>query len=232
MEPRPPNDLIGEYYRADPDSFEDCFRQGTFFRAPIHHVDSRQTFVRLIYTDPEGKRPPVFQLTDKDRDAYNHQPVTHRGVELRHDEEFVVARSKLRPVILFSSPLEAWRLLRGTRPEETFVCLPTYGLDEYDEQFRLAVQAFKYASLFYLPQDNRFGRKEAFLRFDRLQVVPKQQLVRLDPHHRLTDDALYLLQEWVAYYLTGAASDFVLKYQATQMERLSRVGRDAEGQPP
>jgi hypothetical protein len=56
--------------------------------------------------------------------------------------------------------------------------------------------------------------------------------VRLDPHHRLTDDALYLLQEWFAYYLTGAPSDFVLKYQAQQMERLSQAQRGAEGQPP
>jgi len=232
MKPRPPSDLIGEYYRADPDPFEDCFRQGTFFRAPIYYIDARPTFVRLTGVDPQGKHPPTFELTQKDRDAYKHQPLNYPGVQLRDDEEFLAIPSKLRPVILFSSPLKDWQLVGGDRPEETFVCLPTYGLDEQKDDFRLAVQAFKYASLFYLPEDNLFGRKEAFVRFDRAQVVPKQQLVRLDPHHRLTDDALYLLQEWFAYYLTGAPSDFVLKYQAQQMERLSQTQRGAEGQPP
>jgi hypothetical protein len=232
MKPPPANDLIGEYYDPDRSPTEGAFRQGVFFRAPIHHVDPQQTFVRLMYTDPEGKRPPAFQLTRKDSDAYKHQPLNYRDLQLRDDEAFVAVRSKLRPVILFSSPLENWRLVGGERPEEAFVCLPTYGLDEYDEPFRLAVQAFKYASLFYLPEDGRFGRKEAFIRFDRMQVVPKQQLVRLEPHHQLTENALYLLQEWFGYYLTGTASDWVLEYQAQQMERLSQAQRDPEDQAP
>lgn len=230
MKPPPANDLFGEYYQPDPSPTKDAFRQGAFFQAPIHYVDSRQSFVRLIYEDPEGKRPPVFELTKKDRDAYNHQPVTHKGVELRHDEEFVAVRSKFRPVILFSSPLKDWQLVRGETPEETFVCLPTYGLDEHKDEFRLAVQAFKYASLFYLSEDDRFGRKEAFIRFDRMQVVPRQQLARLEPHHRLADDALYFLQEWLRYYLTGTTDKLLLEYQAQQMERLSQAKSDAGGQ--
>ena len=189
-------------------------------------------FVRLTGIDPQGKHQPTFELTPKDRDAYKHQPLNYPNLQLRDDEEFVATRSKLRPVILFSSPLKDWQLVRGDTPEETFVCLPTYGLDEYGEQFRLAVQAFKYASLFYLPEDDRFSRKEAFIRFDRMQVVPKQQLVRLEPHHQLTDSALYFLQEWLRYYLTGTTDKLLLDYQAEQMERLSQAQRDAEGQPP
>jgi len=232
MEPPPANDLIRQYYEHDPSPARDAFRQGAFFRAPIHQVGLPQTYVRLIYTDPEGKRPAAFELTQKDRDAYNHQPLNHPGVQLRHDEEFVAIRSKLRPIILFSSPLEDWKLVRGGTPEQAFVCLPAYGLEEYDDDFRLAVQAFKYASLFYLPEDARFGRKEAFIRFDRAQVVPQEQLVRLEPHHRLTDDALYFLQEWFRYYLTGVPDKFVLEYQAQQMARLSQLKVETEGPTP
>lgn len=231
MKPPPANDLFGEYYQPDPSSTKDAFRQGAFFQAPIYYVDPRLTYVRLTGIDPQGKHPPTFELTQKDRDAYKHQPLNYPSVQLRDDEEFVRVRSKRRPVILFSSPLEDWRLVRGDMPEETFVCLPTYGLDEHDDEFRLALQAFKYASLFYLPEDNRFGRKEAFIRFDRMQVVPKQQLVRLEPHHRLTDDALDFLQEWLRYYLTGS-SDLAVRYQAQQMERLSQTEAEREDQAP
>jgi hypothetical protein len=232
MKPPPANDLFGEYYQPDPSSTRDAYRPGAFFRAPIHQVDVQQTFVRLTGIDPEGKYPPTFQLTKKDRDAYNHQPLNYPNLQLRDDEEFVAVRSKLRPVILSSSPLEDWRLVGGNRPEEAFVCLPTYGLDEYDDEFRLALKVSKYASLFYLPEDDRFARKEAFVRFDRMQVVAKQQLVRLEPHHRLTDDALYFLQEWSRYYLTGTPSDWVRQYQAQQMERLSQLQADVEGRTP
>jgi hypothetical protein len=229
MKPPPANDLFGEYYQPDPSPFEDCFRQGAFFRAPIHYVDARPWFVRLTGIDPQGKHPPTFELTQKDRDAYKHQPLDYLGVQLRDDEESLAIRSKLRPVILFSSPLKDWQLVRGDTPEETFVCLPTYGLDEHDDQFRIALKAFKYASLFYLAEDKRFGRKEAFIRFDRLQVVPKLQLERLQPPHQLGDDALVFLQDWFRYYLTGSGEDYVLKYQKEQMERLSQSGRDANG---
>jgi len=214
-------DLITTFYEPDKVPPKQALRPGAVFNAPILFVDSGLRLLKIEYVDPEHRKPPMLKLGKEDEDSFKHPPVLELG--LRDNEELAALKCKSRPVIIFSQPLTRWKFLGEERQGDSFLCLPLFGLDQYEREFVLSVRAFKYESAFYLPKDATFRLKEGFVRFDRTQIVHRHQLKRWYPHVKLHDDALMLLQEWFRYFTTGSAEDWVLEYQKAEVEKLERI---------
>ena len=214
-------DLITTFYEPDTVPPEQALRPGAVFNAPILFVDSRLQLLKIEYVDPKHKNPPMLKLGKADEDSFEHPPVLELG--LRDDEELAALKCKSRPVIIFSQAPAHWKFFGEERQGDSFLCLPLFGLDQYEQEFVLSVRAFKYESAFYLPKDTTFRLEESFVRFDRTQIVHRHQLKRWYPHVKLHGDALMLLQEWFHYFMTGSAEDWVLEYQKTEVEKLERV---------
>lgn len=213
-------ELIPIYYESDTVPSKEALRPGALYTAPIFFVNSDLYLLKIQYVDPDHKKPSILQLGIADESSFNHPPVIELG--LRDDQELAAIKCKRRPVVIFSQPLERWRIPNTKRQEDTYLCLPLFGLDQYERDFALSVRAFKYESAFYMPAAS-FGTEESFIRFDRAQIVDRHQLQRWQPHVKLHDDALLLLQEWFHYYVTGYAADWVLEHQKVELEKLNRI---------
>jgi hypothetical protein len=214
-------ELIPTYYESDTVLHREALRPGALYTAPIFFVDSDLNLLKIQYIDPNHKKPSMLQIGKADEDSFNHPPVIDLG--LRDDEELAAIKCKRRPVIIFSRPLERWKIPNTKRQEDTYLCFPIYGLDQYDREFALSLRAFKYESAFYIPTESSFALKEGFIRFDRIQIVDRHLLKRWQPSVKLHDDALLLLQEWFSYYTTGSAADWVLEHQKAELEKLGRI---------
>lgn len=213
--------LIPTYYEPDPASSKEALRPSALYTAPIFFVNSDLSLLKIQYVDPSHQKPPMLQIGIADDKSFNHPPVVELG--LRDDEEIAAVKCKRRPVVIFSQPLERWRIPGTKRQEDTYLCLPIFGLDQYEREFALSVRAFKYESAFYIPAEVSFGIEEGFIRFDRTQIVDRHQLKRWQPPVKLHEDALLLLQEWFHYYVTGYAADWVLGHQKAELEKLERI---------
>ena len=214
-------DLITTFYEPDKVPPKQALRPGAVFNAPILFVDSGLRLLKIEYIDPKHRKPPMLKLGKEDEDSFKHPPVLELG--LRDNEELAALKCKSRPVIIFSQPLARWKFLGEEGQGDSFLCLPLFGLDQYEREFVLSVRAFKYESAFYLPKDATFRLEESFVRFDRTQIVHQHQLKRWYPHVKLHDDALMLLQEWFRYFTTGSAENWVLEYQKVEVEKLERI---------
>jgi len=217
-----PDDLVQQYYERHTVGDDACLTPGALFRAPILELENEPWFAHLDRIDPTHQRPSTFLLGKRRRDAdpFDHTPTKEPGLEVESNEALVVFKAKKRPVVLFSLSPGEWRLRSGRPADEAFLCIPSYTIEGYAPEHVAAVRCFKYATLFYLPEDLEFRRKEAMLRFDRSQLVLKSQLERISPSQRLTTDALMLLQGWFRYWMTGTTEDWILQYQEQQMARL------------
>ena len=182
----------------------------------------QQLYAHVDRVDPEHKKPATFIISPKRKNAdpFEHITVKEPFVELPSDQALMVYNAKLRPVVLFSMPPETWNLRSGRPADQGFLCIPAYGLKDYDSNHIAAVRHMKYASLFYLPEELAFSRREAMLRLDRSQIIARDHLVRIKPNHRLTEPALTLLQGWFRYWSTGSPEGWILDYQREQVELL------------
>lgn len=214
-------ELIPTYYESDTVSSKEALRPGALYTAPIFFINSDLYLLKIQYVDPNHKKLPMLQLGISDNASFKHPPVIDLG--LRDDEEFAAVKCKHRPVVIFSQTLERWRIPSTKRQEDTYLCLPLFGLDQYERDFVASVRAFKYESAFYVPAEASFGIEESFIRFDRAQTVDRHQLQRWQPYVKLQDDALLLLQEWFHYFVTGYAADWVLEHQKAELEKLNRI---------
>ena len=209
------------FYEEDTTPSKEALRPGAVFRAPILFVDSELRLLKIEYVDPEHKKPPMLKLGKDDENSFKHSPVLELG--LRDNEELAALKCKSRPVIIFSQPHARRKVLGEKREDDSFLCLPIFGLDQYERDFVLSVRAFKYENAFYLPRHTEFRLEESFVRFDRAQIVHQHQLKRWYPHVKLHDDALMLLQEWFRYFMTGSAEDWILQYQKAELEKLELI---------
>lgn len=193
---------------------------GAVFIAPISYVDGPLQALGIVSVDPFHKMPPGLRLQPVNDSTFDHPPVKE-FIGLEYNEGLLVYKAKVRPVILFS--VASRTAPRNSGSDETFLCLPIFGLDQFPPEFVQSVKAFKYINRFYLPSSVRPKFEEGMIRFDRTQVVHTANLKRRDPPIRLTPDAIYVLQEWFRYYVTGVCEDFVLEHQKIELEKLATL---------
>ncbi len=215
-------DIIGPYYQKAPPGRHHA--PGRLCDATVYYLPSGGLDALKFDIEAASRGEAVrFTIGAVEKDTFSHKPILLPR-RLEHDEAFVVAVAKRRPVVVVSSTITAPAvpgLPRQDFPDVFLVC-PLYSFrDNHPPEFRLRVEAWEYNMLFHLPGSDDFELHEGFLRFDRCLVVPKGQL-RLR-NVALSDAALLALQNCISWFLTGELDKFFAEYRKKLLELLDRA---------
>ncbi|GAG11099.1 unnamed protein product, partial [marine sediment metagenome] len=168
------------------------YSRGQLYWAPMYYLTERMKYLRPTGCDPYHKRPPEFQIQtaereqilgrgDKEESIFHHLPLLYPqfDVKLASDEVYVVQVAKKRLVILMSSPSTPWRVSSGRTRENCCLVAPVYSFNEgHSGQWRCAVGNFQFEELFYVPKSTTHTIADGYVRFDRVQTVPRAWLGR------------------------------------------------------
>ena len=132
---------------------------------------------------------------------------------------------KLRSVIVLFNPIPN---IRDHKIEDgdIYLVVPMYSLrdaknsNRFSEKFTTYLQAYKYPSLFYLPEDEDLGVHESMVRFDRIMVT-KSDCIKPKPI-QLTEDAYYCLYKWLLYFLGCELDEMIAEYRNAALESLNK----------
>ncbi len=128
------------------------------------------------------------------------------------NEEFLVLRAKRRPLLVIAdNSIEVDKKLIQGKPKyqtaPTVIVAPYYGKDEgtgarsgYTDDFVARVRQCEYPQFFWdkLPLP---GVNESILRFDHIQPIGSHYNTYDITEYRLSDDALMVMDEWLAWYV-------------------------------
>jgi hypothetical protein len=176
--------------------------------APIIYRDEDLLLLRLKAYDASDERRSSYEMARMSQtdSPFNHAPV--HELHLRNNEELVVFRAKYRSAMLFSMPM--------TEPDavaprdKSFMVIPHYTFHDDDPAgFKESIRLFEYNALFHAPASTSMRLKDGFFRFDRVTVVPRNDLNEALPY-RLTPDALRFFQSWFDAYKSGELRDDLL----------------------
>jgi hypothetical protein len=192
---------------ADP-PFRPMHTPGQMYWAPIIYRDEDLLLLRLKQYDAADERRSLFEMTRMSQadSPFNHAPV--HELHLRNNEELVVFRAKYRSAMLFSVPMTE---PDGVAPrDKSFVVIPHYTFHDDDPAaFKESIRLFEYNALFHAPASTGLRLKDGFFRFDRVIVVPRNDLNEAMPS-RLTADALRFFHSWFDAYKSGVLADDLL----------------------
>ncbi len=218
--PKCPDDsihaLIGEWWTTDEDR---GLARGRLVRAFVPHVD--QVPLEVI---PEGRDEPTDHTTAKVRiaplnvrrpSALPHLPVA--VLPQFPGEHRVAYRGKIRPALVLSTGgADVPSALRvGGAPWQTSATVlvaPYYGVERTDRragwspQFVARIRRAEYPQYAWdlLPLGEV---RESILRLDHLQPVGRHQNAFDWTPHRLSKEALAIIDEWLGWLLRGELSD-------------------------
>lgn len=210
--------MIGEiaFYRDPGLNYRNECKCGQFFYAPVPYMLKRRApRLRLDYYDPENRSNSSYTIEMVDISEFRPDDAEpNHELRLASDEPVLCVPHKLRPVIVLSQEILPWR--DGRREfDDCYIAIPLYSTKDpageyrFSEQFLLRVQAYQYPTLFFLPEEARFGIRESVARLDRAIAINREIL---RPYRAsLTSDALYCLTRWFHYYV-GAELDEILDY--------------------
>lgn len=144
------------------------------------------------------------------------------------NEELLVFRSKRRPLLVIAdNSTEVDKKLTQGKPRQqtapTLLVAPYYGRDEgtgtrsgYNDAFVDRVKQCEYPQFFWekLPLP---GTIESILRFDHIQPIGSHHQTYDVTDYRLSEDALSILDEWLAWYIFETLDDGGILACAMQM---------------
>lgn len=211
--------LVNDYYKRTTLGEAKLLNRGQFCWAPSQYLSNKITTLELVKYNPSNERLNRYAVANPQQNLlFNHTPV--HELRLEHDEEFLVIKAKKRLFLIASQAPIKWPPGSSRLGEDGFVCLPLYSFHQNDSpEFRARVNALEYPWWIYLPENNTFKMKEGFARLDRLQVIEKTTIQPIQI--ALTDDALFLVSEWLRYYLTGDIESIFLEDRKQMIEALS-----------
>jgi len=212
--------LVNNYYQSTTVADAKLLKRGQFCWAPGQYLPTSITTLELIDYNPTDERCNRYVvLPNPPRNViFNHTPV--HELHLEHDEELLVIKAKKRLFLVISqapiSGIPGANRLRG----DGFVCLPLYSFHSTDApEFLARIRVLEYPWWLYMPENTTFRIKESFARLDRLQVIEKNMIEPIQV--ALTNDALFLVSEWLRYYLTGEIEPIFLEDRQQMIQALS-----------
>lgn len=211
--------LVEQYYRSTRVADAKLLNRGQFCWAPSYYLAPNITTLELISDDPRDERRNRYAvLSNPPEDLlFNHRPVHELGLE--YNEELLVIRSKIRLFVIVSQNPLPWPAGASRLRERGFVCLPLYSFHSTDlPEFKARVEALEYPWWIYLPENNALSIKEGFIRLDRVQVIEERLIKPVTK--ALTDDALFLVSEWLRYYLTKEIEPIFLEDRKESLKEL------------
>ena len=213
--------LIDYFVATNPDADPNDIASGHIFEDQPAYMPA-EFGIRLLNLDPNGAGDPDFELCGRTQDIFEHPP-TRRFGGLAYGEALVVSKAKwARPVVVLAAGGSA--LLAGpnkARATGTYLCAPVYGADQFSADLRRRLAAYAFPNLFYLPASEWPPFGEGFIRFDHIQAIRASHL-RNRRDTALTGEAMTVLNDWLAYYLTGRLEpgSALAAYRQEQLGRL------------
>lgn len=211
--------LIEQYYQTTSEAEARRFQRGQFCWGPTPYLPTRLATLELVHYEPQDERRNRYAvLPDPPENlVFNHTPV--HELNLEHDEELLVIKAKRRLLMVASQAPTPWAPSQYRLQERGYTCLPLYSFHREDlPEFRARVRALEYPWWIYLPEDSSFRMREGFIRLDRLQVVEERLLQPI--RVALTEDALFLVSEWLRYYLTEEIDPLFVEDRRQLLEEL------------
>jgi hypothetical protein len=207
-------DILGAAYATYPP--EGKVKAGVICVAVVPYVMEKCYAVRP--SDPDPKSPSHKQYKIKQEDvaalATNNQStwrLPFKDLNLDTDEDLLIVKVKRRPVVVLSRALVDECQADTSRTPDSFWCIPSYTLvdqffhSKYEPEFIDDVNALTYRSFFPLPYEPHLHDRQAMLRFERMQPIPRHLLKPTEL--RLTPEWVLYLQEWARFYITGRLGD-------------------------
>ena len=214
------SNLVDNYYQSTRVSDAKLLKRGQFCWAPGYYLPASITTLELVDYDPKDERRNRYAVLTKPPEnlLFNHTPV--HELHLEHDEELLVIKAKRRLFLVISQAPIPWMAAGNRLRESGFICLPLYSFQPTDSpEFRERVKALEYPWWLYMPEDKTYRMTSGFARLDRLQVIAKELIQPIQV--ALTDDALFLVSEWLRYYLTEEIESIFMEDRQRMMQELS-----------
>jgi len=212
-------DLVERYYRTTSDAEAQRLERGQLCWGPGLYLSSSLATLQLTTYNPHNESLNRYAVspTRPFEQLFNHTPV--HDIRLQHDEELLIIRAKRRLMAVVSQAPIPWAPAGGRLAELGYVCVPLYSFHQNDSpEFRARVQAMEYPWWVYFPANDNLRIYEGFARLDRIQVIEKNML---SPRSvALTEDGLWLLSEWVRYYLTEEIEPLFMEDRRDRLTQL------------
>jgi hypothetical protein len=220
--------MIGEIeYFVEPEKdFSVKFKIGQFYLAPIPYMlETRISYLSLDYFDV--KNPSNFSLKTEVRDISglrNHAPPSLSEVGFPSKTFSPILPHKFRPVIGISDQIPIWNEFDHSRGY-CIVVIPLYsmiddtGFHKFSQKFINCVQAYKYPSLYYIPDDVTYGIHESLARFDRITAVRSDILLPIPT--QFSDDAIFTITKWLQYFLGGELDEILESYRNAALLKIN-----------
>lgn len=206
-------DILGPAYASYPG---ESVKPGVICSAIIPYVMEKCYTIRPIDPDPSSSGHQRYRLSEKNpaelaTASQDEWRLPFKDLNLDTDEDLLIVKVKRRPVVVLSRAIVDEQKAEPSRFQDSFWCVPSYTLvDHFDHpQFELSfiekVRALSYKCCFPLPYDPHLHDREAMLRLDRIQPIPRHLLKPTE--RRLSKEWTLYLQEWVRFYITGSLGD-------------------------
>jgi hypothetical protein len=214
-----------DFFKQLPLGFRQHFSFGQFFRTHAYYPHENLEFWRPV-SDPNEPTKTIasqFQIVPAGKDAFR-RGIPLASPKLETNEEFVVVRAKVRPVILVMPETPPFgvdnRGYRGKVQRHLCLVAQVYGLGdaktgrpEFNPSFVDRVRRMEFPQLMFLPARPGLLDIDSLLRLDELQSVFTPNL---DPtQYALGDEVASVLRGQFQFLLTGAGPSFYTELRET-----------------
>jgi len=211
--------LVTQYYQSTTAAHAKLLERGQFGWAPGLYLPTSITTLELAHYEPKDERQNRYAVLPNPPPnvVFNHTPV--QELHLENNEELLVIKAKRRPFIVLSQIPPT--MANGSREHErSLVCAPLYSFQSRNSlDFKERIKTLEYPWWIYLPANQTLRLNEGFIRLDRIQVIA---YCLIEPTQiALTDDAMFLVSEWLRYYLTGSIDPIFLEDRKQLMQALT-----------
>jgi len=226
-------DILDPAYASYPG---DKVKPGVICLAVIPYVMEKCYAIRPLDPDPKSTSHRQYQLIEEKPETLtvtdqNKWRLPFKDLNLDVDEDLLVVKVKRRPVVVLSRAIVDERQADPSRIQDSFWCIPEYTLvdrffhPQFAQVFIEDVVALTYRSFFPLPYDTHLHDRQAMLRFDRMQPIPRNLLKATE--RRLSKEWLLYLHEWTRFYITGTLGDVDSDKNPNSVASTLKVARDA-----
>ncbi|OIN95909.1 hypothetical protein AUJ66_07965 [Candidatus Desantisbacteria bacterium CG1_02_38_46] len=205
------DEIVGrdKFFQEIGEDFRHTFLRGQFFWVPVSYCLEKLFLWRPSDYDESKTSAREFIMVPAGTDAFNRNMPLHTP-QLETNEEFIVVKSKKRPVILISPPLQDIKIneVRGGGKINRRLCIiaPLYSVEnkegktKFPIEFIEKVRCLEYPQFFFIPACAG-GIKNSFCRLDSIQACFWSHLEPCDL--RLKDYVLQIFSGQLEYYTTG-----------------------------
>ena len=208
----------GDFFKQLPLGYHQHFSFGQLFRTHAYYPHEHLELWRPVLdpTEPTKTIASQFQIVAAGKDAFR-RGIPLASPKLETNEEFLVIRAKLRPVVLVMPEIPSFGVdNRGYRGRvQRHLCLvgQVYGLldpktnrAEFNPSFVDRVRRMEFPQLMFLPARPGFLEVDSLLRLDELQSV---FTANLEPTQlALGDEVANVLRGQFQFLVSGAGPSF------------------------